>query len=427
MATGTMSLGDYLQSYYGTYGSSGTPATGDGEASNPGTPAGPWAGQPAPNTMTPAQQQALYYKTFSPNTGADPTQGGTNPNGSSYDPNTGQVTYNQADNGFMASAGNDILKFAGLAAGAYGAGNLAFGASGAGASTGGITGPGADVTSGMNAGNLASATAPVATGSSSGGLFDWIHNGVSNLSNGVSNLFGGSGTASTGLNTAGGGIFGPGADLSSGMNAGNALTGATSGAGYFSSLTGGGRSLLGQGPMSLGNIGTDLLQYGLGKSNVDAFGKAVANSNTQGAAPINQPQRTPFQGMALNLLSNPSQYFNSNPYATSALAAGQKMIDANVAKSGNANNVFATQIPQVLSAVGGNYNDLANTLMGYGGFSQGAGNNSQASIAGGALNAGLQTSQYQGLANFLSQNTKPTQQDTSGMTTNPFNTIKAVQ
>lgn len=87
--------------------------------------------------------------------------------------------------------------------------------------------------------------------------------------------------------------------------------------------------------------------------------------------PLNQAQRAPYQAQLLNLAQNPQQYFSS-PIAQAELNAGQQLINSNVAKTGNANNVMSTDVPQILSSVAQGYNTNFSNLAMAGGFTQGS-------------------------------------------------------
>lgn len=87
-----------------------------------------------------------------------------------------------------------------------------------------------------------------------------------------------------------------------------------------------------------------------------------------------QQQRAPFQQAAQGMVQNPQDYMQNNPFAQ-ALTNQYKnnVIPANVAKSGNTGFEADRLGAQYATALGGNYNQLLGTLMGYGGFNQGTG------------------------------------------------------
>jgi hypothetical protein len=88
--------------------------------------------------------------------------------------------------------------------------------------------------------------------------------------------------------------------------------------------------------------------------------------------PLNDPQRAPFQQQATNMANNPGDYFANNPFASSLAAYFKNnVIPSQVAKSGNPGEVIDRTGSQFATALGGNYNQLLQTLMGGGGFNQG--------------------------------------------------------
>lgn len=102
--------------------------------------------------------------------------------------------------------------------------------------------------------------------------------------------------------------------------------------------------------------------------------------------PLNDPRRQPYQQMSNELMMNPQNYFQNNPFA-SQLSAHFKnnVIPQQVATTGNPNLVLDRAGSQFAQAIGGNYNELANILMGYGGFNapnQGVGASAQAGQKG---------------------------------------------
>lgn len=147
-------------------------------------------------------------------------------------------------------------------------------------------------------------------------------------------------------------------------------------------------------PTGMGNITMgDLLKTG-GNFLFNQFSADRANSlmekvMQQGSA-LNQSQRQPYQALALDLMQNPQQYMQNNPFAT-ALADRYKnfIIPAQLGKSGNPGMVLDQAGGQFANAISGNYNELANILMGYGGFNQGPGN------TGAAAGIGMQGLQNQ--------------------------------
>lgn len=209
-----------------------------------------------------------------------------------------------------------------------------------------------------------------AAASGGGGLLDWFSNAASNvgnsISNGVSSLFGGGGNALSGTALA--------EEIA-------ALTGSGMATGGMGSMAGGGLASLfggGGGNGLFGNLGAgDFLKTGLNylinQSGAKDSNEFMNKLMTQSSA-LDQPQRAPFQQMGLNLLQNPQTYFQNNPFATSmANFVKNNVMPAQMGKSGNPGEVIDRNSSQFATAVGGNYNELANILMGYGGFNQGPG------------------------------------------------------
>lgn len=95
---------------------------------------------------------------------------------------------------------------------------------------------------------------------------------------------------------------------------------------------------------------------------------------SQGNA-LNQPQRFPYQQQALDLLSNPQDYMQNNPFAASVADRYKNyVIPAQLGKTGNPGEVLDRNGSAFANAIAGNYNSLAQILQGYGGFNQGAPN-----------------------------------------------------
>lgn len=116
---------------------------------------------------------------------------------------------------------------------------------------------------------------------------------------------------------------------------------------------------------------------------------------------MNDPHRQSSFDQYNRDLSDPSGYFQNNPYAKNALSAAQNLIGAESAKSGNPTNVEANVIPQVMQSIGQNYNSLLGTEQVGAGLNQGAGytgvagntpwqvgQNQMSSLFGGMMNGG---------------------------------------
>jgi hypothetical protein len=178
-----------------------------------------------------------------------------------------------------------------------------------------------------------------------------------------------------------------------------------------------------------GLTGKDLGMAGLQMFAANQVGSRLnAGANSAGARgdPMQQPGRAPFQQMAQNMAANPL----NTPFTQNYLKMGQNMMDAGAAKSGNTANVAASTIPQVMTGLAGDYNNMMNTLQGFGGYNQspGYGATSYAGLQQPVANANM--AQYQGLANLFGKSSGVQANANSGGTpaTNPFsgaNTFKA--
>lgn len=250
------------------------------------------------------------------------------------------------------------LGAAGIASGALAGGGGA--GAGLGSSAGWTSGFDLAGGGGLGAGAGTGAGLTGATTAGSGGMVDSILGGTSFTTGGTNTAFGG------------GNILG-GAASSAGVGGGG---------GMFSNLSNMIPGLTQDKIMSsLANFG---INTGLGYLK-DKMGKSAADRGD----PLNQPQRAPYQGMSLDLLQNPEQYMANNPFAI-ALADRFKnyIIPRNMAATGNPANVLDQSGSAFANAISGNYNNLAQILMSYGGFNQGTGNAGQ--IQGNASNAAIE-------------------------------------
>lgn len=216
----------------------------------------------------------------------------------------------------------------------------------------------------------------------------------------------GTGAAATGID-ASTGLFAGEAGLTAGMGAGEgavagALEGVTTGSGIdastglFAGETAGvgtplswtdylsnyatkvGDALTKPGVVGNGSLASQGVSAGMNYL-VNQFMGNKAHGQAQDlihqSAPINQPQRLPYQQQAQELLLNPQSYMQNNPFATNlAKYYREGVIPANVAKSGNPAQVLDKAGSQFATSIAGNYNELASLLATYGGFNQGAGN-----------------------------------------------------
>lgn len=218
------------------------------------------------------------------------------------------------------------------------------------------------------------------------------------------------GTAAGGTAAAGGTELAGGAAGAFDMTGSAAVPGAAGTAGgigagsIFSGGAAGGGGLLGflgnnLGPADFAKAGIQYMMSGRSSAQLQDYIKQIQNMGSTGVTPA---MRAPFQDAAVNAVNNPL----TNPFSDSFLKAGQGLIDANVAKSGNTGNTFATQIPQILSGLSGNYNSYLQTLQGFGGYNQ---NNAPAVSGTTALApnlTGLNTAQNQGIGDIFGKLSK---------------------
>jgi hypothetical protein len=126
----------------------------------------------------------------------------------------------------------------------------------------------------------------------------------------------------------------------------------------------------------LTNLGTSALNGALPGVINGVVNGALGNRTNQQAAqllqsqnPLDQAQRKPFQDAATNMVNNPSSYFQNNPFAK---AFGDYMqnnvVPRNIAGSGNVGNVLDRAGSATATALGANYNQLLQSLQGFGGY-----------------------------------------------------------
>lgn len=144
-------------------------------------------------------------------------------------------------------------------------------------------------------------------------------------------------------------------------------------------------------PITMGNLLGSGANYFINKQRQDELmaqaQKAGAMSNA-----LDQPQRQPYQGMLSSLLTNPSQFYSTNPAVKGQLDLAKQQFEANSAKMGTGGTQFSDYLRNVQNIASGTFNDQANLLSGLGGFNQGPGysGNVYGSLAGQASNAGAE-------------------------------------
>lgn len=116
---------------------------------------------------------------------------------------------------------------------------------------------------------------------------------------------------------------------------------------------------------------------------------------------LKQPERAPFQAVAQDLILNPQEYMQNNPFATAVADRFKNyIIPAQLGKSGNPGEVLDRNGSQFVNAIAGNYNSLAQILQGYGGYNQGAPNTAgMAALGQGSLQSSNEA--YRGFGSIL--------------------------
>lgn len=178
-------------------------------------------------------------------------------------------------------------------------------------------------------------------------------------------------------------------------NIGNQVAGST-GSGALGNFMGGASGTL---------QGSDLVKAGLQyliNNKQSSQAKEMMDYLASKGDALQQPQRAPYQAMSLEMLQNPQSYFQNNPFAT-ALAAQYRnnVIPTQVAKSGNPGQVIDQAGSQFATALGENYNNLAQILSTYGGFNQGAGYSAAAAGSMFPYMQGADTRKYAGIGDIL--------------------------
>lgn len=101
--------------------------------------------------------------------------------------------------------------------------------------------------------------------------------------------------------------------------------------------------------------------------------EGVANKAASLSNPLDAPQRQPYQGMLSQLLTNPQQFYATNPVVQGQLDLAKNQFNANAAKLGTGGTVFNDYLKNVQNIASGTFNDQASLLAGLGGFNQGPG------------------------------------------------------
>lgn len=160
-----------------------------------------------------------------------------------------------------------------------------------------------------------------------------------------------------------------GGAMDMGVGLGDVFSGAGAGATNMEGLT----AALGKFGLTPGDLAKMGLNFGV-NSYLGNKQEDIANQAANKGDALQQQQRAPFQQAALGMVQNPQDYLQNNPFATAMTSHFKNnVIPANVAKSGNTGFEADRLGGQFATALGQNYNELLGTLMGYGGFNQGAG------------------------------------------------------
>ena len=147
-------------------------------------------------------------------------------------------------------------------------------------------------------------------------------------------------------------------------------------------------------------IGETLLGYGLNQQTVNSM-----LENAQKAAslnnPMEQPQRKQYQDQFSQLMSNPADFYKTNPAVRAQLDLAKQQFEANSAKMGTGGTQFTDYLRNVQNAASGTFNTQAKILGDAGGFNQGTGGAGSA-FASGANTAApyINATTYQPMQNY---------------------------
>ena len=126
-----------------------------------------------------------------------------------------------------------------------------------------------------------------------------------------------------------------------------------------------GSSLLGDVLKAGGNY---FLQSSLADKYQEAALAAANKANT-----LDAPQRQGYQAQLAQLLSNPSQFYATNPVVKAQLDLAKQKFYADTGKMGTGGTQFDNYLRNVQNVASSTFNDQANLLGMLGGFNQGAG------------------------------------------------------
>lgn len=227
---------------------------------------------------------------------------------------------------------------------------------------------------------------------SGGGAADYLGTGQ------LGNLAGAAGT--TGAST--GGLSGLLQSLNSGLS-------------DFSTSIG-----MGANPITMGDVGKAGANYFLQDMLAKKYSNA-ATANMNAGSVLNQPQRQQYQTQLSNLLSNPADFYSTNPVVQGQMNLAKQQFQANSAKMGTGGTQFNDYLTNLQNVASGTFNSQANLLSGLGGFNQGTG-----STAGGAqlMSQGIGASNLGniGIGNNIFKQQGPVQGQTGQSLLNPGTT-----
>lgn len=158
-------------------------------------------------------------------------------------------------------------------------------------------------------------------------------------------------------------------DALAGVPAG-ATYGAEAAGGLFSGLGDFVSSLLPTGqdnPFTLGNLGSAAANYFFNQQAAGDY-KDAANQAFQQGNPLNDPRRQPYQQQLAQLLSNPTEFYNTNPVVKAQMDLARRQFEANSAKMGVGGTQFADYLKNVQNNAASTFNSQAELLSGLGGF-----------------------------------------------------------
>lgn len=123
-------------------------------------------------------------------------------------------------------------------------------------------------------------------------------------------------------------------------------------------------------------VGGGVLRAGIGALGSVYTGNQLNKAATTAgdlANPLMAPQRQPYQAQLSQLLSNPTDFYNTNPVVKAQLDLARQQFNANTGKMGTGGTQFNDYLRNVQNVASGTFNDQANLLATLGGFNQGPG------------------------------------------------------